>query len=165
MAVKKTVRPTGKRSTPTTKKRETVIVDNESLSREAIEKYKQYLVAERNYSEETVKSYIGDIEEFQEFLKSENMGTLITAKSIHARNYMTRMFNKDLKKKSIARKLSSLKTFYRFLITEKIVQKNPFELIESPKVEKSLPRFLYKEEIEKSFCHFCFSICSSMNDW
>lgn len=151
MAVKKTVRPTGKRSTPTIKKRETLIVDNESLSREAIEKYKQYLTAERNYSEKTIESYIGDIEEFQEFLKSENMGTIITAKSIHARNYMTRMFNKDLKKKSIARKLSSLKTFYRFLITEKIVQKNPFELIESPKVEKSLPRFLYKEEIEKIF--------------
>lgn len=151
MAVKKTIRPTGRKSIPSIKKKEAIILDNESKSKEAIEKYKQYLISERNYSEYTINGYIGDIYEFQDFLTSENMGTLITARSIHARNYMTRMFNKDFKKKSIARKLSSLKTFYRYLITEKIVEKNPFELIETPRVEKSLPRFLYKEEIEKIF--------------
>lgn len=151
MAVKKTIRPTGKRSVPSVKKKEPIVVDNESKSIEAIEKYREYLTAERNYSEYTINAYIDDICEFKDFLKEEEMGTLITARSIHARNFMTRLFNKDFKKKSIARKLSSLKTFYRYLITEKIVTKNPFELIESPKVEKSLPRFLYKEEIEKIF--------------
>lgn len=151
MAVKKTIRPTGKRSVPQVKKQETVVVDNEKKSIEAIEKYKQYLSAERNYSEYTINAYIDDICEFKDFLQQEQMGTLITARSIHARNFMTRLFNNEFKKKSIARKLSSLKTFYRYLITEKMVTKNPFELIESPKVEKSLPRFLYKEEIEKIF--------------
>ena len=151
MAVKKTIRPTGKRSVPSVKKQETVVVDNEKKSIEAIEKYKQYLSAERNYSEYTINAYIDDICEFKDFLQQEQMGTLITARSIHARNFMTRLFNNEFKKKSIARKLSSLKTFYRYLITEKMVTKNPFELIESPKVEKSLPRFLYKEEIEKIF--------------
>lgn len=151
MAVKKTVRPTGKRSIPAVKKKEVVASDNETKSKEAVEKYKQYLTSERNYSEYTINSYIDDICEFADFLASENMGTLITARSLHARNFMTRLFNNNFKKKSIARKLSSLKTFYRYLITEKIVEKNPFELIESPKVEKSLPRFLYKEEVEKIF--------------
>ena len=151
MAVKKTVRPTGKKSIPSVKKKETVINDNETISLKAIEKYKEYLISERNYSEYTINSYISDILEFKEFLKSEDFGTLITARSTHARYFMTRLFNNDFKKKSIARKLSSLKTFYRYLITENIVTKNPFELIESPKVEKSLPRFLYKEEIEKIF--------------
>ena len=151
MAVKKTVRPTGERSVPALKKKEVVTVDNEAKSKEAIEKYREYLVSERNYSDFTINSYISDICEFKDFLSSEQMGTLITARSLHARNFMTRLFNSNFKKKSIARKLSSLKTFYRYLITEKIVEKNPFELIESPKVEKSLPRFLYKEEIEKIF--------------
>lgn len=151
MAVKKTVRPTGKRSVPAVKKKETIVVDNESKSKEAIAKYREYLLSERNYSEFTINSYISDICEFKDFLTSEEMGTLITARSLHARNFMTRLFNNGFKKKSIARKLSSLRTFYRYLITEKIVEKNPFELIESPKVEKSLPRFLYKEEIEKIF--------------
>ena len=151
MAVKKTVRPTGKKVVQAVKKKEEIVIDNEALSKQAIEKYKQYLITERNYSEYTVNSYIDDICGFKDFLTEEGLGTLITARSVHARNYMTRMFNMDYKKKSIARKLSSLKTFYRFLITEKIVAKNPFELIESPKVEKSLPHFLYKEEIEKIF--------------
>lgn len=151
MAVKKTVRPTGKKAIQAVKKKEVVAVDNESLSKQAIEKYREYLISERNYSENTINSYINDICEFKDFLASEGMGTLITARSIHARNYMTRMFNNDYKKKSIARKLSSLKTFYRYLITEKIVTKNPFELIESPKLDKNLPHFLYKEEIEKIF--------------
>ena len=151
MAVKKTVRPTGKKSVPSLKKKEVKVVDNETKSLNAIEKYKAYLIAERNYSEHTINSYLSDIIEFKEFLTSEEFGTLITARTTHARAFMTRLFNNDFKKKSIARKLSSLKTFYRYLITENIVSKNPFELIESPKVEKSLPRFLYKEEIEKIF--------------
>lgn len=151
MAVKKTIRPTGRKSVPTVKKKEVLTVSNETKSNEAIEKYREYLTSERNYSEYTIKGYIDDICEFKDFLASENMGTLITARSVHARNFMTRLFNSDFKKKSIARKLSSLKTFYRYLITEKIVEKNPFELIESPKLEKSLPRFLYKEEVEKIF--------------
>lgn len=151
MAVKKTVRPTGRKSIPAVKKKEAPVIDNETKSKEAIAKYQQYLLAERNYSENTINSYISDICEFKDFLNSEGMGTLITARSIHARNFMTRLFNNEFKKKSIARKLSSLRTFYRYLITEKIVSKNPFELIETPKVEKSLPRFLYKEEIEKIF--------------
>ena len=107
MAVKKTVRPTGKKAIQAVKKKEVVAVDNESLSKQAIEKYKEYLISERNYSENTVNSYINDICEFKDFLATEGMGTLITARSIHARNYMTRMFNNDYKKKSIARKLSS----------------------------------------------------------
>ena len=151
MAVKKTVRPTGKKSVPSLKKKEVKVVDNETKSLNAIEKYKAYLIAERNYSEHTINSYLSDIIEFKEFLTSDEFGTLITARTTHARAFMTRLFNNDFKKKSIARKLSSLKTFYRYLITENIVSKNPFELIESPKVEKSLPRFLYKEEIEKIF--------------
>ena len=149
MAVKKTVRPTGKKSIPAVKKKENIVINNEEKSKEAIAKYQEYLISERNYSEYTINSYISDICEFKDFLTSEDMGTLITARTVHARNFMTRLFNNEFKKKSIARKLSSLKTFYRYLITEKIVSKNPFELIESPKVEKSLPRFLYKEEIEK----------------
>ena len=63
MAVKKTVRPTGKRSVPALKKKEVVTIDNEAKSKEAIEKYREYLVSERNYSEFTINSYISDIKE------------------------------------------------------------------------------------------------------
>lgn len=151
MALKKKVRPTGNKKVQNLKNTSEIKKDYEALSKDAIGIYQQYLTSERNYSENTVQSYVSDICEFADFLKVEEMGTLLTARSTHARNFMTRLFNSGFKRKSIARKLSSLKTFYRYLITEKRVDKNPFELIESPKVEKSLPRFLYKEEIEKIF--------------
>ncbi len=151
MAIKKPVRPTGKKQVPSIKQGVKIQVDNEARSKEAISSYEQYLTSERNYSELTIKSYISDICEFADFLKVEDFGTLLTARPTHARAFMTRLFNSGFKRVSIARKLSSLKTFYRFLITEKKVEKNPFELVEAPKIEKSLPHFLYKEEIEKIF--------------
>lgn len=152
MAVKKTVRPTNK-THHTGVKKEPVVKEKSSLelSREAVTKYQNYLENERNCSPYTVSSYIDDICEYASFLQEENMGTLLTARSTHARHYITRLFNNEYKKKSIARKISSLKTFYRYLVLEKIIENNPFELIEAPKVEKSLPKFLYIEEIDKIF--------------
>lgn len=151
MAVKKTVRPSVKKNN-----NRTVVKDNNNnhlveKDTMAIEKYEQYLSSERNYSSYTVKNYITDICEFRDFLKEETMGTLLSTTTMQARNYVSRLFNKDYKKKTIARKLSSLKTFYRFLVREEIVKENPFEMIESPKIEKNLPKFLYVEEIEKIF--------------
>lgn len=151
MAIKKLVRPTGKKQVQSVKQVAKIQVDNETKAKEAISCYEQYLTSERNYSSYTIQSYIGDICEFADFLKAEEFGTLLTARPTHARAFMTRLFNSGFKRKSIARKLSSLKTFYRYLITEGKIEKNPFELVESPKVEKSLPHFLYKEEIEKIF--------------
>lgn len=151
MAIKKSVRPTGKKQVSSVKRETNIIVDNEAKAREAISCYEQYLTSERNYSDYTIKSYISDISEFADFLKVEEFGTLLTARTNHARAFMTRLFNSGFKRKSIARKLSSLKTFYRYLITEGKIDKNPFELVETPKVEKNLPHFLYREEIEKIF--------------
>ena len=116
------------------------------------DKFLDYLQYEKRYSPYTFKFYKRDLDEFEQFLEMEMLDK-VSNKTI--KSYMYFLSKKGNTRRTIARKLSSLKTFYRFLITEKIVQKNPFELIESPKVEKSLPRFLYKEEIEK--------ICEEIN--
>ena len=150
MALKKTVRPQTKKAVRVNNDNSKTTLSKD-LSTDAIMKYERYLTSERNYSSYTVQSYISDINEFRSFLEDEMMGNLLSAKATNARNYMTRLFNNDFKKKSIARKLSSLKTFYRFLVTEGMINENPFEMIESPKVEKTLPSFLYKDEIEKIF--------------
>ena len=150
MAVKKTIRPTVKKNVkPNVVEKKPREFSDESIS--ALDKYEKYLTSERNYSEYTVSNYIKDICEFRDFLKSEGMGTLLNCRSNHARNYMTRLFNEGYKKKSIARKLSSLKTFYRYLVSEGMRSDNPFEMVESPKVEKTLPNFLYQDEINKIF--------------
>ena len=149
MAIKKSIRPKEKRSL--NNQRDNLNIKASDQSTEALMKYQQYLTSERNYSTYTVNSYINDINEFRDFLKEDDLGTLLSASTINARNYMTRLFNKGYKKKSIARKLSSLKTFYRYLVSEEILKSNPFEMVESPKLDKTLPNFLYKDEIEKIF--------------
>ncbi len=151
MAVKRTVRP----KELTKPVRIKVVTHDDivesNIANDALSKYERYLSSEKNYSAETIRSYLSDLKEFESFLITEDLGTLVTATTSSARFYTTRMYNDEFKKKSIARHLSSLKTFYRFLESESIKDYNPFELIESPKVEKSLPKFLYIEEIEKIF--------------
>lgn len=153
MALKKTVRPKTNRNIPIRNvTKDTDKTDYLALSNQAKEAYKTYLSSERGYSNYTIQSYFLDIEEFEDYLKQEEQGTLLNLKTTQtARNYMSVLYHKGYKKKTIARHLSSLKTFYRYLVTEKKVKENPFEMIESPRIEKSLPKFLYKEEIEKVF--------------
>ena len=149
MALKRTVRPQAKR---TIKKVEEPKVDLEKKSQEAINAYRIYLDSERNYSINTVESYLGDINEFNNFLKKEKSGSLLSVSNSTApRAFVRSLFQNEYKKKSICRKLSSLKSFYAFLHDEGFIESNPIELIESPKVEKTLPKFLYEDEIEKIF--------------
>ena len=122
-------------------------------SEEMIALYREYLRVERNYSEHTVNGYTKDIEDFYMYLKGDNFGNLLTIiKSNVPRYYLSYLSTVDgLKKKSIGRKLSSLRTFYRYLEREGYVSENPFEMIETPKADKVLPKILYKNEVENIF--------------
>ena len=147
--IRKPVKTTTK---PTTKK--TVeVVEKKDRSNEAIAIYRDYLAVERNYSPHTVQSYIKDIEDFYLYLKGDNFGNLLSiTKSNIPRYYLSYLSTtEELKKKSIARKLSSLRTFYRYLEREGMVDTNPFESIETPKADKVLPKVLYKNEIDNIF--------------
>lgn len=116
---------------------------------EAINKFKLYLEAEKNSSEYTVISYIKDIEDFKEFLSSNGFGLLLDVdKPNIARYYISYLSEKDYVKKSIARKLSSVRSFYHYLEKMNLIKNNVFESVESPKLDKSLPKVLYSNEIE-----------------
>lgn len=127
--------------------------EKKDRSEEMISRYKEYLAVERNYSEYTVNGYIKDIEEFYLYLKSDNFGNLLTiVKGNVPRYYLSYLSTSlGLKKKSIARKLSSLRTFYRYLEREGIIDENPFDMIETPKADKVLPKVLYKNEVNNIF--------------
>lgn len=128
------------------------VVDIYSKSNEAIEKYRNYLDVEKNYSEYTVNAYVKDIEDFASYLKSENFGALLSInKNNIPRYYLSYLSTSGYTKKSIARKLSSLRTFYRFLILEGMFDENPFDEIETPKADKTLPKVLYQKEIDAIF--------------
>ena len=121
-----------------------------------IEKFVIYLKTERNYSPHTVSNYKRDLLFLVNFLKSKKMDRSA------ARDYLLALEKKKYSRRSVARKLSSARSFFRFLVREKLAEKNPFENLLTPKLPKKLPNFLYPDEIKtlllapdkKSHCLF-----------
>lgn len=120
---------------------------------EVIQKYLDYLLSVKNYSENTIKSYKEDILEFKNFIHDEKRASDI----LHIRNdRAAKDFKSSLRYKndsisSIDRKLSSLRSFYKYLVKEEIVKENFFESIESIKKEKRLPRVVKEPELKQLF--------------
>lgn len=115
-----------------------------------VTKFIQYLEVEKNYSDYTTYYYKSDIGQFIEFLTSEHL-TLSTVTFRDIRIFLTELHTKKLSRKTVGRKISALRTFYRFLMREELVSENPFALVSLPKKEQYLPSFLYEEELEKLF--------------
>lgn len=112
--------------------------------------YKKFLEDEKSYSKHTVTNYLNDIEEFRDFLKTNNLGSILDIQQTVTRYYLSYL-NKKYAPRSVARKLSSLRSFYNYLVNEKIVQVNIFAEINSPKIDKTLPRLVYYEELDNLF--------------
>ncbi len=152
MALKRTVRGKGKPTTRNNTIKKETKVDIEQKVDESLDKYRSYLIAEKNYSPYTIESYLKDINDFRLFLKSEGYGNILEIKTENiSRYYISYLVGKKYSRKSIARKVSSLRAFYRYLVVEGIIGVSYFENAEPPKIEKSLPKFLYENEIELMF--------------
>lgn len=108
-----------------------------------------YLVNERNYpNDTTVKNYELDLLNYQDFLKENNLNYLKITKD-DIRSYLKYLDKLKYKNSSISRHLSSLRTFYGFLVNEGVIESNIFKSISSPKKKKQLPNFLQYDEVEK----------------
>ena len=110
-----------------------------------IEMFINYLLFEKKYSENTVKSYNRDLIKFKEYFKNKNASN-ITKKDIQ--KYIDHL-NKNLEPRSISRNISTLKSFYKYLKINKIVDQNPMDTINNPKTKKTLPKVLSEEEVNK----------------
>lgn len=107
-----------------------------------------YLKAERNASPYTVKSYRGDLVDFLLFLRREEIEALEAVDHLTLRHFLAWLQQQGLSKRSMARKLSAIRSFYRYLMREGFVASNPLAGASSPKLEKRLPYFLTLEEIQ-----------------
>lgn len=111
----------------------------------------EYLQIERNYSQYTIGSYEFDVKDFFMFMNEQNINSVNDVTYSDIRIYLTKLYEERLARKSVARKISSLRSFYKFLSREKIIEENPFTLVSIPKAEKRLPNFFYGEEMQQLF--------------
>src|ERR1041385_1032073 len=98
-----------------------------------IQKFLSYLEVEKNYSEHTILNYRLDLEEFVKFSQVAEV-TAIDYPLL--RRYLAHMREQNLKPRSVARKLSSLRSLFKYLQREKIIKNNPAALLVTPKLDK-----------------------------
>ncbi len=120
------------------------------INSEVLQLFKDYIESEKRYSDHTSLSYIEDLHSLINFLDIEQFGDLESVSPRIARFY-TATLHENYSPRSIARKISSVRSFYNFLVREDIIKENPFQDIELPKQEKKLPKFIYPNEIENLF--------------
>lgn len=117
-----------------------------------IRAYLSFIENEKNYSQHTITSYANDLAQYFSFLKTEFPELLEKHESTDngvIRAFLGLLLDSGVSKKSVVRKLSTLRSFYKFLVRKKIVQQNPAINIVTPKVEKKLPQFVDKEAMMK----------------
>ena len=115
-----------------------------------IDSFLKYLRFERNYSEKTIISYGIDLRGFERYLKEVDAELDFT--KVHAdnvRNWIVHLMDNGCVAASVNRKLSSLRSFYRFLLRKKVISVNPLLKISGLKKKKTLPSFLKMEEMDR----------------
>lgn len=113
-----------------------------------IDKFIEHLKYQRNYSDFTCNNYKKDLNEYNSFILSNK----INYKNMDyndAKEYVIYLNKKNDAKSTISRKLSSLRTFYKYLVLNNKVESNPFLLVSSPKKEKRIPKFINYNNMEE----------------
>ena len=110
----------------------------ENKKEHLISSFLDSLYIEKGLSKNTVSSYKSDISSFLLWLSSNSFNPL-NVTSVEINNYVAKLFSDDLKSSSVNRKISSIKSFYIFLLKKKIIIKSPVDEIVMPKQEKYLP--------------------------
>jgi integrase/recombinase XerC len=111
-----------------------------------IEKFIRYLEIEKNYSRHTVLNYRLDLEDFKAFLGEKNFEDV---DYLALRKYLALLKEKNIASRSVSRKLSTLRSFFKFLTREGFLKVNPISIVSSPKQERHLPVFLTEPEVMK----------------
>ncbi len=112
-----------------------------------INEYLEYLKYQKNYSILTIQSYQRDIDEFVLYFKGEGIDSFDEIKYQFLRGYLIMLHEKQLSPTTINHKLTSLRSFYRYLQREEYVKDNPFLLLKSLKTQQKNPDFLYIDEM------------------
>jgi len=111
-----------------------------------IEKFVRYLEIEKNYSPHTIINYKLDLEGFNKFVAGSDLEKI---DYLTLRKYLAVLKEKNLGNRTVGRRLSSLRSFFKFLTRESYIKDNPMLMLSSPKLEKHLPSFMTEDEVAK----------------
>ena len=118
-----------------------------------IDRFADYLKYQRNASAHTLRNYLSDLEQFYDYLCPKDANgqrrdiDIRQIDHITIREYMAKLYQDKRKKSSIARKLATLRTFFKFLCREQVLELNPARLVSSPRLEKRLPKVISVDEV------------------
>lgn len=115
-------------------------------SKQDLEDFKSYIIAEKNFSSHTAKAYCSDILSFLVWMDEQSCEDVNFSR---VREYLHFIQKFNYKKTTVARKIASLRTFYKYLYRERKVDSNPAMNLTNPKRPKSLPKFLTPDEVEQ----------------
>ncbi len=119
-----------------------------------VQRFVRYLRTEKLRSNETVRAYVADLDDFRDYLAQAGRAPLLEQLNIidqfHIRGFLADRFGK-IKKVSVARKLAAVRTFFKFLAREGVVESNPAAGIRAPKRENTLPEALSVDQMDRFF--------------
>jgi len=117
---------------------------------ECITSFIQYLTFEKHFSTHTISAYRVDLTQFAQYIQLQyetNHPRFINHQMI--RSWLVQLMHEKVSARSINRKLSSLKSFYKFLMKEKVVSNNPLSKVQPPKTSKRLPVFVEEQHMNR----------------
>jgi integrase/recombinase XerC len=122
------------------------------MSIESIKQFSNYLKLEKRYSSHTVLAYQNDLEQFLQYLTLHfEIDNLTYAGTHMIRSWLASLMELEVTPRSIIRKISTLKSYYKFMMRNDLIAKSPMEKISSPKMSKKLPVFVESASMQKLF--------------
>jgi len=115
----------------------------------AVRSYLEYLEEERNYSPHTIQNYQIDLSQVLDFLKQEHFTSWNEVDRQVLRSYLGSQFDLGLSKRTVARRIASLRSFFKYLNRKRILQSNPALTLVTPKLERRLPSFLDEQTVTR----------------
>lgn len=113
----------------------------------AVDQFLTYLHHEKRYSPHTLQSYRTDLIQFKDFVECNYELSLMEVKMVHVRDFMVSLMEEGTQESSVSRKLSALRSFYKYQMKMGMARQNPAALVKAPKMAKKLPVFVDDQKL------------------
>ncbi|MBK8207539.1 MAG: tyrosine recombinase XerC [Planctomycetes bacterium] len=115
--------------------------------RQTIERFLEHLDVERNFSDQSLRAYAGDLKQFAEFLDARAVADLAQVEHLNLRAWLAQLSEHGYERRTIARKLASVRSLFRFLHRRSEITENPARMLRTPKLSRNLPNFLDEQQV------------------